>query len=231
MRVDIVGTEDFFDPMSTTKLNSIQSFCSDVWQSEVEDGSGNYEINNWEVHNSFSFEIPEEHSVYENKYTGKDDDHIGTYIKERQYNSEMYLQLMAGWYDDSDAIIVADYFSSPNPTWGVSWQSTAGEDIQFMGMVNVQKEGTVSWPSHLDNVGIEGTAAHELGHVFNAVHTQASSYSTFWGDDELTLMHSEGDSTTTQCNYDGDWDMVIDEYSDCTLNGTSYGIRTHIDQM
>ena len=199
--VDVVGTESFFDQPSggNSRLDSIASWCDNVWTGDIQDGSGDYYAN-FTARDASTVEVPE--SALCDSCT----------LGDRRADADVWL------YDIADAIIAVDYASGLG-MGHAGGGSTAGDAWDITCIANVDRESKNVLPDEWKDVGTEGIAAHELGHLFDGDHGDAATVD----GGSTSLMY--GSDSNVNCFSVDDVTKVIDWYSSCTRSD----VRSHVD--
>jgi len=185
--VHVVGTEPFYNNYGHSKLKSIKNYVEDVWNIQIEDGSGDYAATFQQL-GPDTKEIP---SGALCSVSSCDD------LWHRADDADTWLSGNHAGYSSVHVFVVADYMGDPNDEfhWGVA-QQTAGTYGDKVAIVDVaQIEGT---SDEWDSEESEGVAAHELLHMFmdqNQEHMpEINTYS------QASLMWDYGDGTLCSGN-------------------------------
>lgn len=196
--VYVVGTESFFNNYSgnaSSYLANVSSFCSDSWDTNIERGNSNYSasFNAW---GSSESDLPIPNSALGGCNFGG-----GGYVQcdelyQRRRDARDYLQSNWGRYSTPDVILVIDYYggddqeNSSRWTFGVANGNGAGtSDKVCIADVYYQEQGYSRWVTgEYSNVGLAGTAWHEVLHMYSADHDESSIYQ----DGDSSIMYSYG---------------------------------------
>ena len=197
---------DTFNNNSDISIADIDTYVESVWESEIEDGSGDYEAQ----FDSWAIEIPDSTACQS----------CSDYW-ERANDFDNWLQDNDNWccYGSYDVIIIADYHDGNDAHHGVA-QEIAGTSTNKVAIVNDKDlEGNSTW----DPDGTQKVATHELLHMF-IDNSDSEHYPHVNSNYEGTVMWDSG-NVESNCWNNTDAGQVIDEVSSCTTSK----VRTWID--
>ena len=212
--IAILGTQAFHDQWSSSnsKLVDIREWCEDVWADEISP-NGNYGASfaDW---SEGAIAVPD--SAFNEDTTD---------MSTRRQEANDWLRDYWQYYDNYVAMIVIDDWGQDDSSLGNAYIGGAGL-YSKVGIVDARADRNGNLPSHLENVGSEGTAAHELVHLYDAEHTDGSTQDGGWfNPDEASIIAVPSDSIG--CADNGSLDERISWYSDCTVNE----VQDHIDSV
>jgi len=201
-----VGTDVFYDNYSGIKLNNMMSYVEDVWESNIEDGSGSYEAL-FDVYTST--EVPDSSLCQ------------SCSLRDRTNDIDDWLYNNWGSYNTYDVILVADYYEDVSQSfWGIA-QQTAGTSRNKCAVVDVDDIESTSgaW----SNEKSEGVAAHEVLHMFMD-ESNSEHFPRLDSSGDATLSYDAGD-IAAYCGSEYNVDTVIKDISSCV----EYKVRNWID--
>lgn len=227
IKVAFVGTESFYNNYDVSYLDNMRDVCKPLWESEIEDGSGDYDaefhvIDSWLV-------IPESELCGEpnnpnctTRDRGKD---VDEWLR-NNWNSTYNLS-----YYDMHVIIVGDYYNNTNDGDRAIAQQTAGTQTHRCCLLDIPEiESDTSKPgSPWRSLGYSGVAAHELLHMFL---DEPSGYEHQYHVDRSgdTTIQYDPDANDYCYRYNS-VDVVIENVSYCTKNDVQQWIDNHSDRF
>ncbi|ADQ68847.1 hypothetical protein C499_07330 [Halogeometricum borinquense DSM 11551] len=205
-----VGTEPFWNNMDFNRMSDILSWVSDAWRSHIEDGSGDYE--SW-----FTAQGPAGVTVPSSALPSSGS------LAGRLIDADDWLQNNeSDFYDGPSAIVIIDYYGQDSNTYGVGYEGTAGDSDNKSSLADVHHEDNNNLPTELSEVKADGTAFHELLHLYNSSHPADVSTRSASPDDEISIMYSwDGVS----CSNNGSTEVIVEWVSNCAENS----VHSYID--
>lgn len=147
-----------------------------------------------------------------------------TIMCNREDDADFWLDFNWQYYENYAAIIVVDDWGQDDDSLGCAPIGGAGYDgINKTAIIDARDDRNGTLPSYLENVRSEGIAAHELGHLYNAVHSDGSTQNIWFNPDESSMLAVPSDPI--ECTNNGSVDERIQWYSDCTVGQ----VQGHID--
>lgn len=218
--VGFVGTESFYDNYSLTYLDNMEDTCKSIWESEIEDGSGDYKANFYVV-DSDGIEIPE------SALCGSPNNSSCT-TRERAGYADDWLRIHKDlYYASYDVIIIGDYYNNRSDENRAIAQSTAGTQTDKCCLLDIPEiEYDTSQSGSLwQDIGYSGVAAHELMHMFldESPGYEHRAYTDYYGD---TSIQYDPDSKDW-CAQDATPNKVIEDVSWCTKGNVRDWIDNH----
>jgi hypothetical protein len=214
--IHVVGTEPFYNNYGHSKLKSMKNYVEDVWNTEIEDGSGDYAATFQQL-GPGTVEIPS--SVL---CTSCGD------LWERAEDADTYLSGNHAGYSSVHVFGVADYMGDPNDQyhWGVA-QQTAGTYGDKVAIVDVAQVENTS--GQWKNEKSEGVAAHEVLHMFmdkNTEHRPKIDMKSVDNYKDVASLMWDSDSDSVEvCNNETGADLVDNYVSSCVTSD----VRNWID--
>lgn len=211
--IDFLGTEDFFDRWSgdaEAKIASVKDWCESAW-SQVEDGSGDYEASFYAWGDTV--QVP-------SKVLPDGDEAFS----ERVWEADQWLQDNWYYYESSDAVVLADHYGKGKHDNHGKTKGQAGSNILNVAMYDTYYEDENELFPTYEGVGTEGVAYHELSHLFQAFHSDATTNSSWFSPTEASILYSPAEDP--ECSVEGSPDAVERFHSACGRSA----IRGFIDQ-
>lgn len=205
--IDVIGTDPFYtnwSPSPSTHGENIRDYIQNVWDGDIDNGSYGADVFYW---SESSVSIPD---------AALDDE--GDII-DRMESAEFYLQNNWSSYSSSAAVVVVDYWGGDPGSMGVARVGGAGYYDHKTALADTYKDANNNLPDYWSDQKSPGVAAHETGHLYNAVHPDG--YINASNDGSLLMIPQEDNS----CFGSGDPDGQVKAYSNCTESA----VHNHID--
>jgi len=217
----VVGTEPFFEKYSgdaSSYLADVASFCSNSWDQYIYYGTSGYEAD-FTAWGEYESDLP----VPKNELAACSLDTDGSTtcveLSDRRKDARDYLKANWDRYGTADAILVIDYYGGDAKddgdtrwTYGHAGGGAGTWDKVCIADVYYQEQGYSSWTTgKYSEVGLAGTAWHEILHMYGGYHNDSSIYS----DGDTSILYSWG-ADKAGCLRNGSEDTRKDIVTECT---------------
>ena len=197
--IDTIATESFYNHFRSDSIREIHNYCEDVWETYIEDGSGDY---------SADFYLNDGTDIPSSAFNMGSNDNLW----DRADQADDWLQTHLA-YNYTDLILVCDYWGGDSMN-GAS-QEVAGTYENKVSILDTDNANYIGGP--MDAQGPKGVMAHEMLHMFIEEGKWSSEHYPFVNSsDEASLMYDA--SIQSWCYDYGSTVDVIKDVSYCTEN-------------